>query len=78
MRMRHLLVAAALTFGLGGAATATPLAATAASVETPGTVELARWKGRGKHYGWYRGRHRGWYGNPGRRYGWYKPRRRFY
>jgi hypothetical protein len=85
VRIRHLIIAAALTFGFSGMAGASPLAGAAASVEGPATaVELAGWKGRGRHYGWhrgrhygwYRGRHRGWYRHPGRHYGWYKPRRR--
>jgi hypothetical protein len=91
MKFGKLVLAAALAFGLGGAASATPLAPSPAElIQQPDTlVEYAKrkgWKGhRGRHYGWYRGRHRGWYKHhrrayyayPRRHYGW-RHRRAYY
>ena len=86
MKFSRLIIAAALAFGLGGAASAMPLAPSAAEmIQQPGTsVAFTKWKGhkgwkgnRGRHYGWNRGRHRGWY-KPRRHRVYYAPPRRHY
>ena len=84
MKFGHLILAAALAFGLAGAASATPLANAAQAVAQPDTVvEFTKWKAKhgwkghkGRHYGWNRGRHRGWYKHRHRAY--YAPPRRHY
>jgi hypothetical protein len=81
MKFSHLILAAALALGLGGAASATPLAVDPAELIQSGTtLEYAKrkghrgWKGhKGRHYGWYRGRHRGWHRR--HRHVYYAPRR---
>ena len=84
MKISHLVLAAALAIGFGGAASATPAAPSPMEiVQSDVALEYAKrkghkgWKGnRGRHYGWDRGRHRGWY-KPHRRV-YYAPPRRHY
>lgn len=86
MKLSHLLVAATLAIGLGGAASAASLAPTAAEMirQPDAAVAFAKWKGhkgwkgnRGHHYGWYKPHRRAYYA-PRRHYGWYRPHRRVY
>ena len=88
MRFGKLIVAAALAFGLAGAASAAPLPSPAEMIQPDTVTGFTKrghkgWKGhRGRHYGWYRGRHRGWarhhrrvyYAPPRRHYGHYRGR----
>lgn len=74
MSLKHLALAAALAFGLGGAAQA---AGTASPDVIAAAAELAYAKKGGKH-GWKhrgRGHHYGWHRGRGHHYGWYKHRR---
>jgi hypothetical protein len=70
MQFRRLVLSAALTFGLGGAVCAAPVADCASNLSLPSgaVVQFAKWKekhawkgNRGRHLGWHRGRHLGWY-----------------
>jgi hypothetical protein len=49
-------------------ASAAPLRANAAQVETSGPATLVRHADRGRHFGWDRGRHRGWRHGRGHHY----------
>ena len=58
-----------LTLSLAApAASAAPLRAEAAQVETSGPATLVRHMDRGRHHGWDRGRHRGWRHGRGHHY----------
>ena len=86
MRYGNLILAAAVAIGLGGAASAAPLASIpeAALAADGAVLEYARWKGGkawkgghpGRHYGWVRGKHKGWSKKSRRVY--YAPPRRHY
>jgi hypothetical protein len=69
MKFGNLVLAAALAFGIGGAASAAPLAPSPTElIKQPDTlVEYAKRRGHG-----------GWRGSRGRHYGWYKPRRVYF
>lgn len=83
MKISHLIVAAALAFGVTGTASAKPLSTPAEIAGQADTaIAYAKWKGhkwkghRGRHYGWNRGRHHGWY-KPRRHRAYYAPRRHY-
>ena len=76
MRLRHLVLAAAFTVGLGAAASASPLSAEASDALLPPDTSVAftKWKDKGWKGG-HRGRHLGWRGgHPGRHLGWERGR----
>jgi hypothetical protein len=72
MRTRLLLaLTGAALFGLSTISQAAPLSATGALAGAPTTAAIdealgdqgatqVHWRGRGRHYGWYRGHHYGW------------------
>ena len=63
MRLRHLILVLALTFGFAGPVAATPLALGASAVSNDPQVEPVGYGPR--HHGWGRGHHYGW-----RHHGW--------
>jgi hypothetical protein len=91
MRFRHLIIAAALTLGMGGAASAAPLTSQApVALDASVPVEWAQWGGdhrwkmyaspnygsRGHHRGWSK-HNRGAYYAPPRRQSYAPPRRHY-